>query len=56
MLYPYAYSGYPGTTLTMNVAKTLYNAETNGIADVFKFVKEDPRMQALIEEVKDFKE
>ena len=54
--HPHAHDGYSGAKLTPNVAHTLYELERDRVADVFKFVKDDPRMQALIEEVKDFKE
>ena len=53
--HPHAHDGYPGTKVTPNVAQAVFDLAVKSIADKFKFVKDDPRMQALIEEVKDFK-
>ncbi len=48
--FPNNYDGYPGTTLTKTIAKTLFDIETNRVADVFSFVKENAEVQALIDE------
>ncbi len=48
--HPDAHDGYYGTTVTPTIAKTLYDLETEKVAKIMKFVKEDERLQALIDE------